>query len=138
MGRTTIAPAQAHRIRVILASMPPTIDYPWQPWQPGLQPVGKIHALNAWLRRYAAAHGATYLDYYSVLAMPQGGMRAGLAGDGVNPTPAGYAIMASLPIERALARLTIMLGPAACRQCISGIPAGVAPPCRCPRLCRRC
>jgi Lysophospholipase L1 and related esterases len=96
--------AQAHRIRVILASVLPTIDYPWQP---GLQPAGKIRALNAWLRRYAAAHGATYLDYYRALATPQGGMRAGLSSDGVHPTPAGYAVMAPLAqqaIERALAR----------------------------------
>ena len=96
--------AQAHRIRVILASVLPTTDYPWQP---GLQPAGKIRALNAWLRRYAAAHGAAYLDYYRALATPQGGMRAGLSSDGVHPAPAGYAIMAPLAqqaIERTLAR----------------------------------
>ncbi len=96
--------AQAHHIRVILASVLPTIDYPWQP---GLQPAAKIRALDAWLRTYAASRGATYLDYYRALATPQGGMRARLSSDGVHPTPAGYAIMAPLAqqaIERALAR----------------------------------
>ncbi len=85
--------AQASHIRVILASVLPTINYPWQP---GLQPAPKIRALNAWLRTYAAARGATYLDYYDALATPQGGMRAHLSSDGVHPTPAGYAIMAPL------------------------------------------
>ena len=96
--------AQASHIRVILASVLPTTDYPWQP---GLQPAAKIHALNVWLRTYAASRGATYLDYYHALATPQGGMRARLSSDGVHPTPAGYAIMAPLAqqaIERVLAR----------------------------------
>lgn len=95
--------AQANHIRVILASVLPVSDYPWHP---GLQPAGKVRALNAWLKSYAASRGATYLDYYSALTNAQGGMDARLAGDGVHPTPAGYAIMAPLAqqaIERALA-----------------------------------
>lgn len=96
--------AQAHRIRVILASVLPVSDYPWQP---GLQPAGKVRALNAWLKAYAASSGATYLDYYDALVNSRGGMDARLASDGVHPTPAGYAIMAPLAeraIESALAK----------------------------------
>ncbi|EIL96785.1 SGNH/GDSL hydrolase family protein [Rhodanobacter thiooxydans] len=96
--------AQANHIRVILASVLPVSDYPWHP---GLQPAGKVRALNAWLKAYAASSGATYLDYYGALANAQGGMDPDLAGDGVHPTPAGYAIMAPLAqqaIERALAK----------------------------------
>lgn len=96
--------AQANHIRVILASVLPTSDYPWHP---GLQPAGKVRALNAWLRSYAASRGETYLDYYSTLANAQGGMDKRLASDGVHPTPAGYAIMAPLAqraIDQALAR----------------------------------
>lgn len=85
--------AQAHHIRVVLASVLPTADYPWHP---GLQPAGKIRTLNAWLKSYAAARGAVYLDYYHALANAQGGMDERLAKDGVHPTPAGYAIMAPL------------------------------------------
>ncbi|HEV7122001.1 MAG TPA: SGNH/GDSL hydrolase family protein [Rhodanobacter sp.] len=85
--------AQANHIRVILASVLPTSDYPWHP---GLQPAGKVRALNAWLRSYAATSGATYLDYYTALANAQGGMDKRLARDGVHPTPAGYTIMAPL------------------------------------------
>lgn len=85
--------AQASHIRVILASVLPTSDYPWHP---GLQPAGKVRALNRWLRSYAVSHGATYLDYYSALANAHGGMDKRLALDGVHPTPAGYALMAPL------------------------------------------
>ena len=85
--------AQVNHIRVILASVLPVSDYPWQP---GLQPAGKVRTLNAWLRSYAASSGATYLDYYSALANAQGGMDKRLASDGVHPTPAGYAVMAPL------------------------------------------
>jgi lysophospholipase L1-like esterase len=94
--------AQAHHIRVILASVLPTSDYPWHP---GLQPAGKVRAINAWLRSYAASCGETYLDYYIALANAQGGMDKRLASDGVHPTPAGYAIMTPLAqqaIDRAL------------------------------------
>ena len=38
----------------------------------------------------------TYIDYYTALATPEGGMKPGTAKDGVHPTPAGYAIMAPL------------------------------------------
>lgn len=95
--------AQAHRIRVILASVLPVSDYPWHR---GLQPAGKVRALNAWIKSYAASSGAIYLDYYGALANTQGGMNPDLASDGVHPTPAGYAVMAPLAqqaIERALA-----------------------------------
>ena len=91
--------AQAHRIHVILASVLPVSDYPWQP---GLQPAGKVRALNAWLRDYARGHGTVYLDYYEALANARGGMDARLAADGVHPTPAGYAVMAPLA-EQAIA-----------------------------------
>ena len=94
--------AEAHGIRVILASVLPTTDYPWHP---GLEPAGRIRALNAWLKSYAAAHGAVYLDYYDALVNAQGGMDDKLAADGVHPTPAGYAIMAPLAlraVDRAL------------------------------------
>jgi len=85
--------AQAHHIKVILASILPTSDYPWRR---GLQPVEKIRTLNAWLKNYAQTSGATYLDYYSALTNDQGGMTANLTVDGVHPSPAGYAIMAPL------------------------------------------
>ncbi|WP_441607192.1 GDSL-type esterase/lipase family protein [Dyella sp. 2RAB6] len=94
--------ARAHHVRVILASILPVSDYPWRR---GLEPAGKIRALNAWIKQYAAANGAVYLDYYAAMANQDGGLDAELASDGVHPTPAGYARMAPLAekaIERAL------------------------------------
>ena len=80
----------------------PVSDYPWRR---GLQPAGKVRALNTWIKQYAASSDAIYLDYYGAMANQDGGLDAELAEDGVHPTPAGYALMAPLAeraIERAL------------------------------------
>lgn len=91
--------AQAHGIRVVLASVLPAYDYPWKP---GLQPAPKIVALNAWIRDYAARRGAVYLDYHSAMADARQGLRSELTYDGVHPNEAGYRVMAPLA-ERAIA-----------------------------------
>ncbi len=85
--------ADANKIKVILASTLPVDDYPWRR---GLQPSEKIRTLNAWMKEFCAAHGYTYLDYYTALATPEGGMKPGTSKDGVHPTAEGYAIMAPL------------------------------------------
>ena len=85
--------AKANHIRVVLSSVLPVYDYPWRR---GLEPAGKIVALNAWLRSYAASHGATYLDYHSAMADERQGLKAALTYDGVHPNEAGYREMASL------------------------------------------
>ncbi|WP_109126388.1 SGNH/GDSL hydrolase family protein [Dyella sp. C11] len=85
--------AKAHGIAVILASIPPAARFPWRP---ALQPVDNIKALNAWIRDYAARNDLTYVDYYGAMATPQGGMKEGLAGDGVHPTLKGYKVMEPL------------------------------------------
>jgi lysophospholipase L1-like esterase len=90
--------AQANGIRVVLSSVLPVFDYPWKP---GLEPAPKIVALNAWMKQYAAAHNAVYLDYHSAMADERQGMKADLATDGVHPNEAGYRIMAPLA-ERAI------------------------------------
>jgi uncharacterized protein (TIGR02246 family) len=91
--------AKANGIRVVLSSVLPVYDYPWRP---GLEPAPKIMALNAWMKDYAAKHGATYLDYHSAMQDARHGMREGLASDGVHPTEAGYRVMAPLA-EKAIA-----------------------------------
>jgi lysophospholipase L1-like esterase len=58
------------------------------------------------MKTYAAAHGHTYLDYYSAMIDAQGMLKAELSGDDLHPTAAGYAIMAPLAqaaIDKALA-----------------------------------
>ena len=96
--------AQSHGIRVVLSSVLPAIDFPWRP---GLEPAPKVIALNKWIKDYAAKRGAVYLDYHSATADANGGMRAGLASDGVHPTEVGYRVMAPLAeqaIKKALLR----------------------------------
>jgi lysophospholipase L1-like esterase len=82
--------AQASGIAVILATVTPVAEFPWRP---GLGPTAKVQTLNAWLRAYAAERGAVLADYTRVLDDGAGGMRPGLAYDGVHPTREGYAVM---------------------------------------------
>ena len=91
--------AQSNGIRVVLSSVLPAFDFPWRP---GMEPAPKVIALNKWIKGYAAERGAVYLDYHSAMSDEKGGMRDGLASDGVHPTEAGYRIMAPLA-EQAIA-----------------------------------
>ncbi|HEV2213822.1 MAG TPA: SGNH/GDSL hydrolase family protein [Terracidiphilus sp.] len=96
--------AEANHIKVVLCSVTPSVDFPWHR---GQQPAPKIEALNAWMQHYSAEKGYVYVDYHSVLADADGGMKPGLSKDGVHPTAAGYALMAPLAeagIEKALAQ----------------------------------
>ena len=92
--------ARANGIKVVLSSVLPVYDYPWKP---GLEPAPKIIALNKWMKDYADKHGNVYLDYHSAMSDTRGGMREGLASDGVHPNEAGYRVMAPLA-ERAIAK----------------------------------
>ena len=85
--------AQANGIKVVLASIPPALDFPWRP---GLAPGPKIQALNAWLKSYAARKRLVYVDYWPAIATPEGGMKPGYSSDGVHPNAAAYAAMAPL------------------------------------------
>ena len=87
---------------MVLCSITPAFDYPWQP---GLTPAPKIDLINAWLRGYALAKGYVYVDYHSAMKDARDGLPAALSRDGVHPLPAGYAVMAPLVeagIEKAL------------------------------------
>lgn len=91
--RSMVDLAKANGIRVILASITPVADYPWRK---GLEPAGKIRALNAWMQGFCTNHSVTYLDYWTPMADANGGMKEGLSFDGVHPNGQGYAIMAPL------------------------------------------
>jgi lysophospholipase L1-like esterase len=90
--------AKANGIRVVLVSVLPVADYPWRR---GLDPAPKIIALNSWMKQYAARAGEIYLDLHTPMADEHGGMKPGLASDGVHPNTAGYALMSPLT-ERAI------------------------------------
>lgn len=82
--------AQVYHIKVILSSILPVYDYPWKK---GIEPAGKIVALNNMLKTFAAKNNIYYVDYHSLMKDDRNGMQAGLAEDGVHPNAAGYIIM---------------------------------------------
>lgn len=94
--------ARAHGVKVVLATLVPAAAYPWAK---EVQPIGKIGAINAWIRDYAAQNGLTLVDYFAAMNDGHGGLRPELSGDGVHPNAAGYAIM-----QRALSAPLASLG----------------------------
>lgn len=102
--------ARANGIRVILASILPVSAYHVQapaPPQTTRRPMERIRALNEWLKKYAAANGHEYLDYFSATTDASGLLRAELSEDDLHPNAKGYAIMGPLAeaaIQKALTR----------------------------------
>ena len=91
--------AKAHGIKVVLSSIMPTGAYhvaangvP----QSTQRPMARIKSLNEWIKRYAAANGHVYLDYFTPMLDETGMMKAELTTDDLHPNAAGYAIMAPL------------------------------------------
>ena len=82
--------AKAHKLRIVLGSVPPASKY-W--WKPELKPKPAALAMNEWLRTYAKQIGAKYADYAAVLTDASGNVKLELAKDEVHPTPTGYAAM---------------------------------------------
>ena len=102
--RAMIDIAQRHGIKVIIGSVPPAVKFPWSPQ---VETVNSIAALNVRLKRLAARTGAAWVDYNPVLNDGHGGMKAGLAYDGVHPSETGYDVMAKViepVLKRVLAR----------------------------------
>jgi lysophospholipase L1-like esterase len=91
--------AKANGIRVVLASVTPVCDCYTK--QTGLRPQGKIISLNGWIKDFAAATGAVYLNYYSALADGRN-FKKELTDDGLLPNDAAYGVMAPLA-EKAIA-----------------------------------
>jgi acyl-CoA thioesterase I len=91
--------ARAHDIRVVLASITPTSAYHTRPGgipQTTLRPMVRIKAVNEWIRKYAAANGHVYLDYFSAMVDATGVLREELSQDDLHPNAAGYSIMGPL------------------------------------------
>lgn len=96
--------AQFHRIRVVIASVPPVCDCFRK--LTDRRPIGKIISLNGWLKEFAGRSGSVYLDYYSALVEGRA-MKKELTVDGLIPNDAGYekmALLAEKSIAEALAR----------------------------------
>lgn len=96
--------ARANKIRVVLATIPPTSDFPWRR---GMEPAKTILRLNTWIRDYAKREGIVLADYHAALADNTGGFRTDWTVDGVHPNAAGFEVMkpiASAAIKSALAK----------------------------------
>jgi lysophospholipase L1-like esterase len=98
--RAMIDIAQVNHTEVVLASIPPSSVFFWNP---AVKPAARIRALNLRLRDLAAERGAVWVDYYAKLASVDGGLPDALANDGVHPNRAGYALMRPLA-EAAVSR----------------------------------
>jgi lysophospholipase L1-like esterase len=85
--------AKEHQIKVILSSVLPVYDYPWEK---GIYPAKKIAELNQIIKEYCQKHHLTYLDYYSSMADQRKGLRNDLSEDGVHPNIKGYQVMEPL------------------------------------------
>lgn len=92
--------ASVHGIRVVVASILPAARLPWQP---GIETVSRIAAMNDWLRHYAQEHHYVYVDYHAALDDGHGGLDHRYSEDGVHPNAAGYRVMRPL-LEDAVAR----------------------------------
>jgi lysophospholipase L1-like esterase len=91
--------AHAHQIKVVLSSITPVGSYHvaanGNP-QTSQRPMTRIHAVNDWMKKYAADHGDVYLDYVSAMVDDKGLLKAELSADDLHPTAAGYVVMAPL------------------------------------------
>jgi lysophospholipase L1-like esterase len=102
--------AKAHGIKVVFSSIMPTAAYHALPNgvpQSTQRPMSRITTINDWMKKYAAANGHVYLDYFTPMLDAKGVMREDLTADDLHPNAAGYAIMAPLAeaaIQRALSQ----------------------------------
>ena len=99
--------AKSNGIRVVLSSVLPVSEYHVSTGVPQttLRPMDRIKSLNDWMKKYAAAEGHVYLDYFSAMVDDKGLLRPELSADDLHPNAQGYAIMAPLAeaaIQRAL------------------------------------
>ena len=98
--------ARTNRIRVVLASVLPVSNYghdrQGKPVDMRInRPPEKILELNAWIKKYTANKGHTYLDYFSAMVDEQGLLQRDLSEDGLHPNAKGYAVMSPL-VEQAI------------------------------------
>jgi lysophospholipase L1-like esterase len=90
--------ARANGIRVVLSSVLPAYDFPWNP---GLEPAEKVVQLNVWIKSYADTHKCIYLDYFTPMADERHALKKEFTYDGVHPNLAGYKVMEPL-LEEAI------------------------------------
>ena len=98
--------ARSNRIHVILSSILPAADYPWNP---GLNPPEKIKAVNYVLKKYANQNSLTYLDYYTSMVDNNNELKKKYTYDGVHPNKKGYELMSILADQAISETLQLIL-----------------------------
>ncbi len=93
--------AQAHHLKVVLASLLPVSDDKKDAKGEAMvrtrdRPTATLFTLNRWLADYARTNHHVYLDYFSALADANRLLKPELTDDGLHPNAAGYAVMAPL------------------------------------------
>lgn len=91
--RAMVQLAEKNNINVVLCSVLPVSEYPWNP---GLKPVEKIGELNTWLKEFAVENAHIYADLYSPMANKDYGMKEEYSADGVHPNLKAYKKMETL------------------------------------------
>ena len=82
--------ANQNKIRVILCSVLPANEFPWEP---KINPTQKVIDLNEMLLDYANSKSITYVDYYSKMVDDKQGLISAYGYDPVHPNLEGYVIM---------------------------------------------
>ena len=85
--------AQENHIKVVLCSVLPVYDFPWNH---GIQPAEKVVQLNNMISAYCMKQNVPYVDYYTKMVDDRKGLRSIYTYDGVHPLKAGYKIMEPL------------------------------------------
>ena len=98
--------ARSNRIHVILSSILPAADYPWNA---GLNPPEKIKAVNYVLKKYANQNSLTYLDYYTSMVDNNNELKKKYTYDGVHPNKKGYELMSILADQAISETLQLIL-----------------------------
>jgi lysophospholipase L1-like esterase len=91
--------AKANGIRVVLSSIQPVSAYHTAAnaiSQTERRPMERIRAINDWMKKYAAAEGHIYLDYFTPMLDEKGLLKEDLSADDLHPNAKGYAIMGPL------------------------------------------
>ncbi len=88
--------ADQNNIRVILCSVLPANNFPWQP---KINPTQKVIELNEMILEYANSKSITYIDYYSAMVDEQQGLIPSYGYDPVHPNLEGYLVMKHLLSE---------------------------------------
>ena len=82
--------ANQNNIRVILCSVIPANEFPWEP---KINPTQKVIDLNEMLLDYANSKSITYVDYYSKMVDDKQGLIPAYGYDPVHPNQDGYVVM---------------------------------------------